>query len=81
MATYEEAVSAKDKFKNEFWIKDPNIYNIIAIEEDLIYDLITETVIDEIYYIKVYLFDMANAEGLPKILDGVDIEYKSTISK
>jgi hypothetical protein len=88
MTTYEEAISAKDKFKAEYWSKNPEQYNVVMIGVDIMYDETNfnsvfadkdeecpDIILDQQYYVKVFLFDMANAEELPNSIDEVEIRY------
>lgn len=79
MANYEEAIAAKKKFKTEYWKKSKDIFNIIMIEALLDYDEEKDELMSEDYKIKVYLFDITDAEKLPKNIEGVEIVYEKTV--
>lgn len=85
MATYEETMSAKEKFKAEYWSKNQDQYNAILIGADIVWDaaLIEQSeepdfeLFDAVqdYHIKAFLFDIEDAFGLPTMIDGVEIRY------
>lgn len=85
MHTYEEALAAKKKFKEEYWAKNPERYNIIAIDADMEYNLDIETdeaeLIMEDFCVKAYLFDMLDVKDLPAFIDGVEIRYLPVMKK
>lgn len=83
MSTYEEAIAAKEKFKEEYWKKAPSKYNAIAIGIDILFTLVEEEITNEVedYFVKAYLFDLNDKEGLPPTIDGVEIKYISVIEK
>lgn len=92
MASLEEAIAAKDKFKEQFWKNSPEKYNVIGISSNLgeilanISDLSQdeseeEIVIVEDYFVVAYLFDINDAIGLPPTIDGIDIKYFPVIEK
>jgi len=96
MSTYDKALAAKEKFKEQHWKTAPDKYNIIAIGAEMFFDVITsdtvtaegETEIIEIeqgeenYFIKVYLFDILDkvALALPESIDDIEIEYIPVIA-
>lgn len=81
MATEEQALAAKEKFKEEFWKKDPNKYNIIGIGVEVTFDEEGDDVLDELYFVRVYLFNVKDAEGFPATIDEVEIKYLPVINE
>jgi hypothetical protein len=94
MATLEQAVAAKEKFKAEYWSKNQDKYNAITIGVDIGYDetAITEDEFDaglfetnicitQEYCVKAFLFDIENAFELPILIDGVEIRYFDVMEK
>ena len=80
MATKIEALAARDKFKEEFWTKDPENYNLIMISGSFVYDEETDDLISEDYNVLAYMFDLKDVENMPKTIDDVKIEYLPVIS-
>lgn len=80
MATLEAAKAAKEIFKQKYWSKNPDIFNIISINEIYILDE-NEDITAEEFDIKVYLFDVNDAKDLPNEIDGVEIRYLPVVEK
>jgi len=94
MSSYEEASAAKEKFKELYWKKSPDRFNIIGVgtesffsivmdETDQLDDLeISETDIVDHFYVRVYLFDINDivALELPNSIDNVEIRYIPVIT-
>jgi hypothetical protein len=81
MSTYDEAETAKNKFKDLYWKKSPDKFNIIAIDADIEYDEEKDEITKEEYSVKAYLFDMVEAANFPSSIDGVDIKYLPVFEK
>lgn len=62
------AQKAKTKFKKAYWEDNKEKFNIIGICK---YNESN----DDGYYIIAYIFDMKDAENLPKDIDGVEVKY------
>lgn len=73
MTTRAEAEEAKEKFKEAFWSKEPDKYNVLGLSA---YDLDDD---ETEWYIVVYLFNIKDAEELPDQIDGVYIDYLSVM--
>jgi hypothetical protein len=80
MATIEQAVAAKEIFKNNFWKLNPDIFNIITINEQYVLDE-NDDIIGEDFNIKIYLFDINNGKDFPSDIDGVEIVYLPVVAK
>ena len=79
MITFEQAEAAKNKFKEFYWKQDKDKFNVLTIGQ---YIQIEEVegeefldIIDGDYYVKVFLFDLNDAEELPVEIDGVEVKY------
>lgn len=89
MASLDEAVAAKDKFKEQFWKKSPEKYNVIGISSNLgeifmnvdLSEDDEDIVIVEDYFVVAYLFDVNDIVDLPATIDGVEIKYLPVIKK
>lgn len=83
MSTYEEAFAAKEKFKEDFWKKSPEKYNVVSIGIDVIYTITGDEITDEVetYFVKAFLFDYNDVATLelPKSIDNVEIRYIQVI--
>lgn len=79
MATYDQAVAAKDSFKENYWSKSSNLYNIISVGLDMIIDENTEEILVEEYYVQAFLFDLSDADGLPYTILDVPIRYRAVM--
>lgn len=86
----EKALTAKDKFKELYWKKNREQFNVIGIGEEYIFNIlsaetdpdmfeISETDVVEVFFVKVYLFDINDvvALNLPSSIDDVDVRYFS----
>lgn len=75
MSTLEEALAAKEKFKEQFWKNSSDKINLIALADHDVYDEISGDVIDTFFSVKVFFFNMEDAAGLPNNIDGVQFHY------
>lgn len=86
MATYDQALVAKDKFKELYWKKSPDRFNVIGIGiesfftidiNDIDLNEFNETDIVDHCYVKAYLFDIDDivALELPDKIDDVEVRY------
>lgn len=87
MSTYDEAQAAKEKYKDLYWKKNPEKFNIISIETNVLLvdetDEASDLEIEDNFFIMAYLFDMTDIKTLelPQSMDGVFIKYAPVIEK
>jgi hypothetical protein len=87
MITLDQIEEVKNKFKELYWKKNKDKFNAVLIDQHFTVNIveddpdIDEEFIEGDYYLKVFLFDMADAEGLPREIDGAEIVYAPTYPK
>lgn len=76
MATIDQALAAKEKFKANFWKNNPEKYNVISIGVDEIIEHTENAeVITETFFVKAFLFEIDDVINLPDNIDGIEIRY------
>lgn len=91
MITLEQVEEVKNKFKELYWKKDKEKFNAVLIDQHIFVKEseemaddglpIDEEVVEGDFFLKVFLFDMKDAERLPQEIDGVEIMYVPTYPK
>jgi len=86
MINREQVEEVRNKFKATFWRPTKEKFNAIIIDQHIHVNEVDELMVDaEIvegdFFLKVFLFDMKDAEQLPTEIDGVEIKYVPTFPK
>lgn len=87
MITLNQIEEVKNKFKELYWKKNKDKFNAVLIDQHITVNLsenedqFDEEIIEGPFFLKVFLFDMKDAEGLPLEIDGAEIQYVPTFPK